>query len=414
MQVSTKPIARIARRPATGLHYGLADRLAGRLLALASIAARLVAARRGRASGSLPDREIELAVGAVLERPDDPVARSWRLLGEMPSLGNVRIYFLGEAPVERPLEFGFQAPAGTRAIVKISRSTGGAGSLVSQQASLRIIPTSNTGLEFGISHILAFGRSAGKLISIERFLPGHDGRTVIGTPGLGSAALAEAARLIGRFHAGNSASAVIGENWLEDWIVRPANRLQQPVRTLMSAQSRETAIAAFTRQQCDYWRGRMVELGWYHGDYCPGNILYSTEKIRPQGDDPVSPHRPTQVAIASIIDWDRFGTDGPAGFDICQLAVTARRVQTGQQIGDIIGELLRTGRWSAEETTWFEACGQLRGPAGDWTRQPAAMRAMVALAWLRLMAANLEKSAGYIHNRLWAAANVEAVLRLYL
>ncbi len=394
---------------------GVSDMLIGWLLAAATLAARFIS-NFNRSKGQSQSSEIESTINELLKTSSDQDIKSLRPLGEMPFARSVWIDFLGDQENTAAFSVSFEPPEGTRAVLKRSSSPGGMESLVRQHERLAMahaeLPTGEC--DFSIPQILAFSRASGVVWSIEKFIGGKDGRSVIQAPDLRAAALVATANAIDCLQSCTVKATVIDTAWIEEWIDRPAAVLCEPVHTLMSRRARQAAVATFKLQQRTYWFGRTVPLGWYHGDFNPGNILFRQDRWRPETNGQVAGNRPSLAAVEGIIDWDRAGRNGPQGFDICHLAISARRVLTGRQVGEIIRDLLLEGRWNADELAWFGRCKALDGPAGEWTSEPAALRAMVGLVWLRLMIANIEKSSDYLSNRLWSAANVERVLKLSL
>jgi hypothetical protein len=133
------------------------------------------------------------------------------------------------------------------------------------------------------------------------------------------------------------------------------------------------------------------------------------------GRNPASdPPAPATIAVSGIIDWERARPDAPSAFDICYLAVSARALSRGEQIGQTVRDLLSAPHWNDDETKWLAATAdRVSGPAG-WPFHPTAIRAMVGLVWLHHVVANIEKSRLYGTSRFWAAANIDWVLREYL
>jgi hypothetical protein len=115
-----------------------------------------------------------------------------------------------------------------------------------------------------------------------------------------------------------------------------------------------------------------------------------------------------------IIDWDRARPDAPPGFDACHLAIAARALASGEQLGQIVRDLLLRPRWTSEEEAWLVGSGGLDRSPGGWPREPEAIRAMVGLAWLHHVSNNVEKSNSFAINRLWAASNIERVVQVFL
>ena len=393
------------------LAKGGRDGLIGWLLELAAAGARLAAAI-GRSFNMQQTETDATSLQKLLGKSGGQKASSWRVLGSLPSRGNVSIEFVGEATGQESLGTSFDPPEGTCAVLKIGLTARGSASLVRQRDALeQLIAGRQIGdCSFKVPEILVFKQAQDTVWSLERRILGKDGRRVIQNHALRFAAFVAASDAINSLHLRSGRLATIDGTWIDRWINGPALLLHEPIHTLMSREQRRRAITAFTLRQREYWLGRDARLGWYHGDFSPGNVLFRTDNGLSPGPDKASPN----AVVEGIIDWDRAGQDGPTGFDICQLALTARRVSTGQQIGEIVRKLHLTPDWNDEEKAWFGRCEQPFGPSGDWTREAEALRAMVALVWLGQIIANIEKSESYLQNRLWAATNVERVLQLFL
>ncbi len=306
-----------------------------------------------------------------------------------------------------PFTHGLAPPFCTRAILKHSINPGGTQSLRRQRKRLETLRAQDIGERFGfqIPTILAFVDSGDSVWSIETFVPGVDGRVLLRDSGPRQKALASAGNLIMAVQADGAEPARADEAWAGEWIDRTADALRAPVKTIMSDTARSAAVASFRRHLAHAFRGRALGAGWYHGDFSPGNLLYAG--LTDRDGSPES-------RVSAILDWDRAGRGGPVGFDVCQLAMTARRVVTGHQLGSIVVDLLRAGQWNEEERAWLSRVESLDGPDGDWTRDASPLRAMVLLVWARQILANIEKYDQYARNRLWSAANVEWVLRYIL
>lgn len=387
---------------------GGSDRVVGWLLDLSSSAARLVSqiSQFFSSAKQLPSDQELLAVKELLKQVDDPKASTWRPLKALPTRGSVLVYFIGDEKNEQSADF--TAPEGTQGLLKKGITWEGCDSLRRQRDSLALL-RSDARLKnrpFSIPEIIAFCDTPEAVWSVERFISGQDGRTVTSQPAIRPAALTSAAQAIRYIHSRSASATLVDAAWVEKWIERPAAQLEAVVLTLMTRQQRQHAIKAFTQRQKTYWLGRQVQLGWYHGDFSPGNVLFDISGAADGGE-------PT-VRVEGIIDWDRAGIDGPVGFDVCQLALTMRRVLGGQQIGDIVRGLYSSRRWDDDELIWFSGGNQSDGAGGDWTHEPDALEAMVGLVWLRLVTSNMEKCEPYTHNRLWAANNVERVLQIFL
>jgi hypothetical protein len=309
----------------------------------------------------------------------------------LPTGGDVQIEFLGDK-VERTAPLGaYDIPPGTHAFLKRSLTAEGVRALDRQHDNLeRLVNDPRLlGCELQFPEIIAFRKSSADTVwSVERAVTGMDGRAVLRDPLRRDAAIAAACAAIDDIHRRTATLTTIDDAWLERWVRHPASLLRLTARTLMSRDARLAAIDRFVQRQRSYWLGRTVSLGYYHGDFSPGNLLY-----REATADPV---------VNGIIDWDRTGWDGPQGYDACHLMLAVRRNDTGKQIGEIVRELLL----SPDPRT-------LAPPAFGFADDPDALRAKLGLTWLKLVTGNIEKSRKFAANRLWSAANVERVLQLF-
>jgi len=358
--------------------------------------------RTGAPSGRA-DADVEAFLRSLSTFP----LSTWQHLGEMPSLPHVRIDFIGETSgSSAPFLRGFSIPPATRAILKRSGMSSGRQALRQQAGHLRQLAAENSTHHCGfrVPDILAFREDARTAWSLESYIAGHDGRLAVRDAASRTAVLVAASDAISSLQALGAPLRPADASWVAEWVERSCAVAGGVVRTITTEATRLRAIDVLSSSLARHFKGRPVSSGWYHGDYCPGNLIVDSAWMEGDRDTGRGP-------IAGIIDWDRSGHDAPPNFDICQLAITLRRTLTGRQLGNVVADLLAEGRWSDEELTWFSQVEALKGSGGEWTRDPEAMRAMVLLVWLRLIRSNIEKSPPFAGNRLWAAANVEWVLR---
>jgi hypothetical protein len=380
------------------------------LLAVASTGARWVAqVKRPRLRGlELEDADWQLIreLGAI----DEADARSWRPLGIVRTEGDSLIVFLGDS-VSDPERCW--PPAGTRAVLKSATSQKGISVLersCRNVARLKAEPRL-VGFSSHLPEILAVQRSPNAVRLVEKLIPGEDGRTVVQRSECRLKALSAAKTIMADLHACTASAVVIGDSWLEKWISRPSALLEQPIRSLMSSQARRSAAEAFAEEQRVFWRGRVIPLGWCHGDFSPGNILFNNKLDDPSGATKRDAMRTAGSSISGIVDWDRAETDAPPGFDACHLEISARREVTGEEFGKIVCELLSRSR---SDKLWGNRAGSLCEYPADSKADASAFRALVGLVWMHQVTANLEKSSRYARSRLWASANVERVLQIFL
>lgn len=364
----------------------------GWLLALAAAAARLlfavgVADRVALRTHADPDSLRQLLAGS-----DEPDAVSWHQLGMLPSGGDVVIEFLGDK-VEGAAPVGaYDTPPGTRAFLKRSLTMEGMLALERQRENLERLSKEPrlAGCGIRLPKIIAFCRSADAVWSVERCVPGVDGRTVVRDPLRRDAAVAAACAAIDDVHRRTATVTTVDDSWIDCWVRQPASLLGLVAPTLMSRGAHLASVDAFIGWQRSHWLGRSIPIGYYHGDFSPGNVMYCEGTAN--------------LMVSGIIDWDRTGWDGPQGYDACHFVLAAQRNYTGEQIGEIIRELLLSPD-PRTHTFGRHAFGS--------SEDVEAMRGMLGLAWLKLVTGNIEKSQKFTANRLWSAANVDRVLQLF-
>jgi hypothetical protein len=386
---------------------------------LIDLAVRLVTWAAGQASKAgvlrrqpVPARAADAAVADFVRSMPDPEATGWHHIGEMPSLGNIRIDFFGKLPADGSFTRGFTPPPETRGFLKRSSNAGGTDSLRRQRDRL-VALNGETGAQrcgFLIPRILAFADRGSEVWSAEGRIEGRDGRSVIHDSALRPDAMLAASNAMLCMQTAGAAFRATDEAWVEHWINRPARVLLEPVRTIMTARARAAAAGVVRETLTRAFQGKTVATGWYHGDFGAGNLLFDPGWTERASAGDTAGGR----VLTGIIDWDRAGRDGPLGFDVCQLALTTRRTLTGRQLGAIVVDLLKAGHWNSEELAWLERLEPLHGEHGTWIRDSDALRAMVLLVWLRQIEANIDKYDMYVRNRLWSTANVEWVLRYCL
>lgn len=282
-------------------------------------------------------------------------------------------------------------------------------SLRKQGANLRQLAASDLPqmCGFQVPEILAFRDDHRGVWSLESYISGIDGRIAVKDDSLRKNVLVQASRSIISLQMSEATKRTADHEWIGDWVEQSCTILAGAAKTFVSPADRSKALDALCNYLSRSFKGMPVSAGRYHGDFCPGNLIVKMDK-----SGHVDATR--SVIIAGIIDWDMAGRDAPPGFDVCQFAMALRRTLSGRQLGHIVVDLLDAGRWEPSEVSWFAEIEALNGDAALWTRTPEAMRAMVLLVWLRLVRSNIEKSPSFLRNWLWAAANVDWVLRSVL
>jgi O-antigen/teichoic acid export membrane protein len=342
----------------------------------------------------------------LLQEIDEPAATSWEILRAIPSQSDSVSAYLGVRRGESCSSAHDGPPAGACAVLKTATGPEGIQSLERNRARIETLRSDPRLINppFELPQILAFTRSSNSVFLVERIISGEDGRITLKRSG--REALQAAAQSITFIHERTAKQEVINGTWLKDWIDRPCSLLETPVHTIMTRTTRRAAIALFREEQHQFWSGRPVSLGWCHGDFSPGNIIFTRrtkEETAPSDSVP-------QIIVSGIVDWDRAEPNAPPGFDACHLAIAVRSIMSGRELGEIIRELLLAPRWSPQERIWLAA--HRERDSRLWI-EGEGVRVLVGLVWLGRVTANLEKSGRFARNRLWSSVNVERVLQAF-
>lgn len=247
-------------------------------------------------------------------------------------------------------------------------------------------------------HILAFEIDDDEIRLLTAKLPGVDGRQVITGNQERALALKLAANYINQLCISTKTPVKPDPAWLDRWIDAPIDRIQQAATHGFFAQGFSNALQDLGEDLRAHWKTSPAKLAFHHGDFCPDNILYERDVDG----------KPTTVA--GLVDWGRAQKDGPVGLDACNLAIAMRMQESGHQLGQIVLDLIRAPQWRNDELQYLNQAESDNG----WTSDAHATRAMVTLAWLQHIDANLEKSNRYAPNSYWWLANVSQVVLGYL
>lgn len=359
-------------------------------LAAASSLARILAGFAGSKTAAPLDAALAPDLAIALRATGQSDAAHWRVAGRIPSQSGMTVLaLLDTIASDKP------NPA---AILKVAKGPEQTASLEqSLVRSTAIVDDPRLAmLPFAIPKVLATHRTEAALLVIERAIAGIDGRQVLRNDKQRPMALAAAAGAIAALHNATATPRQIDAAWLDRWIARPLGRLRVSPTLLLARPARDRALQVLAQEQQAFWLGTRQRVGMCHGDYSPGNLLFS----------PQQPNKATTVA--GLVDWDRACNDAPAGLDQCHLALTCRMLVHDAELGAVVRELLANPRLDEDEQSWIGA-----GQDCGWSMDAAAIRAMVVLAWLNHVAANLDKSGHYAGSRLWLAYNIDWVLRAF-
>jgi hypothetical protein len=129
---------------------------------------------------------------------------------------------------------------------------------------------------------------------------------------------------------------------------------------------------------------RTMTVGWTHGDFAAGNILLAEDC----------------TAVTGVIDWSTACSDGPVDIDAYTLVLTLQHELSGQTLGRVIADIVRSGRLPP---------AQHRLLGGIGSADPDVV-VLPLLTWLWHVANNASKSPHYGRSLRWVAGNVVPVL----
>lgn len=170
---------------------------------------------------------------------------------------------------------------------------------------------------------------------------------------------------------------VADDDLLRWWVDEPVAEIARAVPETATLQR----IAAGLR---DHLAGRLVTLGWTHGDFYSGNVLAGNNGT-----------------VTGIVDWSQARERDLLALDLVFWLLTV----------PIRGEPRAFGARVAAglHQFWTPAESRLIGTVTDG--DPVSKRALLLLAWLRHIAGNLEKSDRYADSLVWCRRNIAPVLR---
>lgn len=256
-------------------------------------------------------------------------------------------------------------------------------------------------LDFAVSTIIASSVDPSGAKLAERALPGADGRSVFAKSEQYPSALAQAINAIHIMHSRTGTKGVINQDWLESWLYYGSDIVCASQSHLLGPASRAEALAVFQAQQREFWSGRSLSLSLGHGDFAPGNLLFTS------GLDEAD------VRLSAIIDWETATQDTPPGLDVIFLLLTARALRSGEDLGFVVRRFLEVPQLSPEE---MKAMAPMRATLEESygaLTDPAVLRALCGLAWWHHIATNLTKSSCFADKALWLAVNIDLVLAWY-
>ncbi|HEY4276762.1 MAG TPA: phosphotransferase [Conexibacter sp.] len=235
---------------------------------------------------------------------------------------------------------------------------------------------------------LASGTVLGQPYRIDKRLDGRELVEHLTSPRLRRKMIEAAAATIYTLH-DQTATTVVGDDRLaERWV---DGRLDDLARAGGGIPARFRARARRLRDELhDAVIGRSLVTSWVHGDYWPGNVLFS----------------PDGSSVHGIVDWDAADPVDLPMHDPMHLLLYTRRLLHDEPLGEVVRRELEAPGLTPTELEILDRWGEWP-PGGLPT-----YRVAVLLYWLRHVALHARQhahSADWAY-RAWQARNVNAVL----
>ena len=196
-------------------------------------------------------------------------------------------------------------------------------------------------------------------------------------PGLARRITASAFYAIAPLHNLSRAVRAADDALLRSWV-------DEPVAEIARAVDDTAALDRLAAGLHEYLAGRLVTLGWTHGDFYSGNVLAGPDGL-----------------VTGIVDWSQARDQDLIALDLVFWLLTVPGRREPRSLGGRVAAGLGQP-WTATESS-------LIGTVTDG--DPISKRVLLLLAWLRHVAGNLEKSDRYADSVLWSRRNIAPVLR---
>jgi hypothetical protein len=231
--------------------------------------------------------------------------------------------------------------------------------------------------------LLASGRVADRVFVLEGRLPG---RTPPSRQGIPDVRADLALTAIAELHERTGRRVRVDDTLLDRWVDRPVEALRRATERYWRGRRCRRALRRVAQLLRDGLSGRTLAVGWTHGDFWPGNVLFTAERI-----------------VSGIVDWGQADEEHPGAVDIAHWLITVDAGSSGRELGYRVRDRLRGGLWSVGERRRLRAAQHGGDPVGG--------DALLLTGWLRHVAGNLNKSPAYSSSPVWMMRNVAPVLR---
>jgi aminoglycoside phosphotransferase (APT) family kinase protein len=235
---------------------------------------------------------------------------------------------------------------------------------------------------------LATGSVLDQPYRVDSFVSGRRLGDRLADPACRGVAMEAAAETIHTLHEATASTVPAGADLVERWIDA---RLADLTRSGAGRHPRFRSRASRLREELgDMVTRPSLTTSWIHGDYWPGNLLFSPDGSTVQG----------------IVDWDAADPADLPMHDLMHLVLYTRRLISGRALGEIVREQLLDPTLSPLER------GILDRYAGWLPDRRPSHRHAVLMYWLRHVALHARQHgrATDWRYRLWERTNVHAVL----
>ncbi|UCF98446.1 MAG: phosphotransferase, partial [Spirochaetaceae bacterium] len=328
---------------------------------------------RRRASDLIPEIVDRISPIDSTAPPSD-----WKALRVLPTVSDMVVIPIGTE------EHGVQA------LLKLPQTDSAVDSMRQQTAVLSRLHSDPRLQEWHrvLPSLLVVDESCGHPYIVERVMPGIEGRTMLTDPANRSRMQMAAALTIGELHRRTGVPVVVDRDRLMRWIDKPLSSLKTMVTAYLHNDGTEEAVDRLQTELHSALAGRSLTAGWVHGDFVPGNLLFT----------------PDGASVTGIVDWDLASPEDIPQLDLTWFLIATRMAVEKRELGDVLRDLLERLEWRADEQQLLEtARGRLTGDGLD-------SRSALLLCWLRHVTGMIYKSNRYATHRLWVAKNVVGVL----
>jgi aminoglycoside phosphotransferase (APT) family kinase protein len=198
----------------------------------------------------------------------------------------------------------------------------------------------------------------------------------------GESLLDDAIGFIGDLHHRTSEWTYLDDDTVWEWVEQPLCRIEAYVTARPRAGQLMEPLGWLRSELTNTLAGRKVRTCWIHGDFWPGNLLAWGS------------------VVSGVVDWDRAAAHQLPLHDLLHTYFFARRLATGEELGDLVARALRGGIG--------EAVGLPANRVTAWLGG-IPPRSAILLYWLRHISLFID-SEGHRDHQRWLAGNIDHVL----